>query len=112
MALFMAIWINSAPGLFAQETQSNPGSKVPRWISDKGYWQIESNIYKPDKNIVYFYNNENELVYKEHLEGIVLNLKKKYVKMRLKKALEIALQMWNRDRAMYSDRQLITRLFK
>ena len=79
-------------------------TKTPRWVSQKGFWQIQSNINTPDKNIVYFYNNENVLVYKENVDGVVFDLQKKRVKMRLKRALETAILAWNRDR-MFQDKQ-------
>ena len=60
-------------------------AKTPRWVSDKGFWQIETNIKTPAKNIVYFYNNNNVLIYKENVDGVVFDLEKRRVKMRLKK---------------------------
>ncbi|MBC7826513.1 MAG: hypothetical protein H7122_02115 [Chitinophagaceae bacterium] len=109
LILVTAVYMIVASGLYAQK---NIRTKDPRWISDKGFWQIESNINTPDKNIVYFYNKENTLIYKEHLDGVVLNLAKKRVKMRLKKALETAIHAWNRDRTLQNDQQLISVLFK
>lgn len=61
---------------------------TPKWVSEKGYWIIESNIKTPETSIVYFYTNYNTLVYKEKVEGVVLNIKKQKMKMRLKKLLE------------------------
>jgi hypothetical protein len=76
---------------FAQETENaKPSHIVPSWISEKGYWVIESNINNPLFNILYFYNNNNILVYKEVVPGIVINLKKRSIKMRLKKVVEDA----------------------
>ena len=107
--LFTAIWIIVASGLYAQTTR---GTKNPKWISDKGFWQIESNIHTPDKSIVYFYNKENILIYKEHLDGVILNLNKRRVKMRLKKALETAILAWNKERVLPNDQHWISVLFK
>ncbi|MGE5105912.1 MAG: hypothetical protein ACM3H8_00070, partial [Sphingobacteriales bacterium] len=42
----------------------------------------------PDKSVVYFYTNDNVLVYKEKMNGVVLNLKKRKTKMQLKQVLE------------------------
>src|SRR5688572_15657471 len=82
--------------------------KAPRWVSEKGFWQIESNIHTPKNNIVYFYTNDNVLIYKENVNGVILDLQKKRVKMRLKRALETAIQAWNRDRLFRNDQQRIT----
>lgn len=87
-------------------------AKTPRWVSDKGFWQIETNIKTPAKNIVYFYNNNNVLIYKENVDGVVFDLEKRRVKMRLKRALETAITAWNKDRMFQNDQQWITVLFK
>ncbi|WP_410971329.1 hypothetical protein, partial [Salmonella sp. SAL04269] len=34
---------------------------TPKWVSEKGYWIIESNIKTPETSIVYFYTNDNTL---------------------------------------------------
>lgn len=108
LVFLTAVWLIVSSGLFAQASKT----KTPKWISDKGFWQIESNIHSPHKSIVYFYNTENVLVYKEHLDGVILNLSKRGVKMRLKKALETAILAWNKDRVIQNDRQLISMLFR
>lgn len=86
--------------------------KAPRWVSEKGFWQIETNIHTPNKNIVYFYNNDHTLIYKENLDGVILNLEKKRVKMRLKRALETAVFAWNKDHLYRNDQQWISVFFK
>lgn len=72
--LTAAIWMITS-GVYAQD-QAYEKTKTPRWVSDKGFWQIESNIHTPNKNIIYFYNNDQVLIYKESLDGIKINLKK------------------------------------
>lgn len=111
LLLLSATFILVTTFLAAQEQQTSK-SKNPRWISDKGFWQIESNIHTPGKNIISFYNNDKVMVYKEHLNGVVLNLNKRNVKMRLKKALETAVLAWNQDRIIQYDQQWISSLFK
>ena len=64
--------------------------KFPGWVSEKGYWVVESNIKSPRDHIIRFYNNDNQLVYKETLTGIKMNPEKRKVKMKLKKILESA----------------------
>jgi hypothetical protein len=94
------------------QSQSSRRLKHPKWVSDKGFWQIESNIHTPHKNIIYFYNNENVMVYKENVDGVILDLNKKRVKIRLRKALESAVLAWNKNQVIPKDRQLVTMLFK
>jgi hypothetical protein len=106
-----ATWIVAATGLFAQE-QLTGRNKTPRWISDKGSWQIESNIHSPDTSIVYFYDNQKVLVYKEHVKGIVLDLNDKRIRMRLKRALEKALSVWNNNHVLQADQQFVSVLFR
>jgi len=79
-------------GPFAQHApfQQERRPKFPGWVSDKGYWVVESNINSPLNHIISFYNNDNELLYKETLTGVKMNPEKRKVKMKLKKVLESA----------------------
>jgi len=77
---------------FAQDEA--PVSSTPRWVSEKGYWVAETNIHTPKKSIVRFYNNDHVLVYSEKVEGVVLKLQRRKVKMNLKKVLETSLIAW------------------
>ena len=44
----------------AQEDEAAALSKtIPRWVSSKGYWMVESNISEPRHARVYFYTNDN-----------------------------------------------------
>lgn len=67
---------------------------TPKWVSDKGYWVVESNIKTPRNHSIRFYNNEDLLIYTETLEGVKLNVKRKKVKMKLKQVLESAVLAW------------------
>lgn len=97
-------------GLYGQEVSKE--GKVPKWVSKKGFWQIETNTHTPTKNIVYFFSNDRTLIYKENVDGVVLDLNRKQVKKRLKKALESALLAWDKDRLYRSDQRWISMLFK
>jgi hypothetical protein len=70
---------------------------VPKWISDKGFWVVESNIETAANCTLYFYNNQKELVYKEEVRGKPINLTKRKTKMILKKVLEQSVQDFDRD---------------
>lgn len=75
-----------------QETPTD--RPIPRWVSEKGYWQVVSNIKDPKNFMIYFFNNEGVLVYHEKVEGVKLDLKKKKTLMRLKRALEQSIVAW------------------
>jgi hypothetical protein len=81
----------------AQDDQTADRPASPRWISDKGYWVVESNVKIPKHYIVRFYNNDHVIVYKEEIKGVALKLGKRKVKMQLKKALETSLLAWEKQ---------------
>jgi hypothetical protein len=97
--------------LFAQEKEEFIRS-TPRWISDRGYWVIESNIKTPDTSVVHFYNNNNLEVYAEKLQGITLNLKKRKTLMGLKKVLDESLVAWEQSHLSKDNTQLVANVLK
>ena len=79
-------------GLILSTTYAQDDSSITApWASDKGHWVVEGNVHTPLNHIIRFYNNANELVYTETLSGVKLDIRKRKVKMKLKKALETAL---------------------
>ena len=96
-------------GTFAQPvvSQDEEKPKFPRWVSDKGYWVIESNIKYPKDYIIRFYNTDNTLVYKETLAGVKLNLKKTKVKMKLKRILESSVVAWEMKMKTIEELELV-----
>jgi hypothetical protein len=92
---------------FAQEEYP-----TPRWVSDKGYWVIEGNIHSPKNNIIWFYNNDNVLVYKEVVSGIRLNPNKRKVKMKLKKVLESSVTAWEEKGKPAEEGNLVKTILK
>lgn len=76
--------------VFAQseEEETPTVNSIPKWVSDNGYWVVETTTTNPSTSTLYFYNNDQVLVYKERVEGFVFNLKKRSIKMRLKKVLD------------------------
>lgn len=57
---------------------------VPSWVSDRGYWVVESHA---DSSIVLFYNNDNQLMYKRRVSGVV-DAGRRKTKLWLTKELE------------------------
>lgn len=98
---------------FAQEeTVTTTTTRAPRWVSDKGYWVVESNIHSPLNHIVWFYNNDNILIYKEAVAGIKLNVAKRKVKMKLKKALETSVTAWEQKRVMEENKDYVAAVLR
>jgi hypothetical protein len=89
----------------AQSTASN----TPSWISDKGFWVVESNIHTPKQATVFFYTNEGVLVYKEAVEGRRINPGRKSTRMHLKSVLEQSLTAWEKTQALKENQQWLAK---
>ena len=94
--------------VFAQSNQPS----TPSWVSDKGWWVIESNIHIPKQYIVYFYNNDGTLVYKEKIEGLRLNPDKRIIKMELKQVLETSVLAWEKQHQPKENESLVVNRLK
>lgn len=92
VVLLASFFIKAAA--FAQDEQP---VKSPEWVSDKGYWVVESNVHDAKKCIVYFYNNDGILVYKEKVEGLRINPNRKLTKIQLKQVLESSVVAWEKQ---------------
>ncbi len=101
IAMLVLICIVISIGLFAQLASiklKKGRPDLPAWVSDMGYWVVESSLHQPRTHTVLFYSNNNELMYKEKLEGMKLNIEKRKVKMKLKQALETSAIAWQRSK--------------
>ena len=85
---------------------------TPKWVSPNGYWVVESNNKTPLSSIIYFYNNDNQVIYKEKLEGIRINIKKRKTLMGLRKILEASVVAWNTKQSPGENRLLVDNAFK
>jgi len=94
---------------FAQEEQK---AATPKWVSEKGYWVVESNIHSPLDHTVRFYNNDDVLIYKETISGTKINFKKTKVKMKLKRALESAILVWEKNKIPEENKEYISVLLR
>jgi len=88
--LFILSFVISTAG-FAQQ---GPNKGKAKCISSKGYWVIENNTKSPENSTIYFYNNDNVMVYQEKVEGIKINTNKRKTLLKLKSALEQAIIAW------------------
>jgi hypothetical protein len=93
--LSLLILVLISIGAFAQE-QGRRQPRFPRWISEKGYWVVETNRHSPRHHLIRFYNNDHILLYSKSLAGVKLNPDKRRVKMKLKRELETAIVAWEK----------------
>lgn len=87
-------------------------NKTPRYVSSKGYWVIQSNVKQPKEAVVYFYNLQHVLVYKEEVKNVKLNINRTSVKMRLKKALDKAIVAYDKGGRSFEDEKIIATAFR
>jgi hypothetical protein len=85
--------------LFAFTTPALAQSKKPCMPPD-GYWVIESNVKTPKQSVVYCYNNDNILVYKEQITGRKLNVNRPKIVRQLNAALNQALVAWKNNQPL------------
>lgn len=97
---------------FSQWKESHYRPDLPKWISDKGYWVVESNLKTPKSAIIYFYNNSNTLIYKEQVEGVKLDLDRRRVLKRLKNVLEQAVTAWEKQPVVKENQMLVATALK
>src|SRR6476620_6110071 len=61
----------------------------------KGNWVVESNVKDPKNSMVFFYNDNLELIYQEKITGKKINIDRAKVKKALNQTLQIALSKKN-----------------
>ncbi|MGC4103178.1 hypothetical protein [Ferruginibacter sp.] len=89
-ATMIAAFILSCSFAMAQEETTGVQPRPAKWLSDKGYWVIESNVKTPKSSVVHFYNPANQLLSSVKVEGKKLNPARRKTLKNLKKALEEA----------------------
>lgn len=94
--------------LFQAVALAQDKSRVsPDWVSDKGWWVVESNIHTPKQHIIYFYNNDRVLVYKEKIEGMRINASKRATRLQLKQVLETSVLAWEKKQELRENQSLV-----
>lgn len=91
---------------FAQQHHS------PKWVSEKGYWMVESNVKTPKSSTIYFFNNDNVMVYKEKVEGFKLKINKTKTRMRLEGILEQSVTAWEQKHIFSENTFLVATALK
>jgi hypothetical protein len=98
----------AATNSFAQQSHK----RLPKYISERGYWVIEGNVHNPRMHTIWFYNNDNELVYKEAVNGVRLNPARRKVRMKLKQALETSITAWERNKFFQEDKGYVATILR
>jgi len=94
MKRICALLIAAALILTSTTSHAQNSRTVPKWVSEKGYWVVESKQKDKLNHTIRFYNNDNELVYSETITSARLNPAKRKVRMKLKTILESAVLAW------------------
>lgn len=83
--------------------------KLPRWVTDKGFWVVESNLHTPKQSTVFFYTNDGVLVYKEAVVGRRINVQRKHTRIHLTSVLEQSVRAWEKNQALQENQQWLAR---
>jgi hypothetical protein len=110
LPVMIALAISYLP--VAAQDEAPTRVETPRWTPEAGYWVAETNVNQPKQYTIFFYTNEHELIYKEKIEGVQLNLDSRRVKMRLKRVLEKSLLAWQRQRQAKENEGLVISLLQ
>jgi hypothetical protein len=80
-------------------------TKLPKWLSGKGYWVVVQNIHQRGECTVHFYNNDHQEVYKETVLG-KFRVNNRKTRLQMKSILETAVIAWERNQPLSSDDKL------
>jgi hypothetical protein len=87
-------------------TNASAQKSVSQSQSDpKGFWVIENNIHTPKNSIVYFYNENKELVYKESVTGKRININRRKTCGQLNTVLAQSLVSWEKEKVAKENQQ-------
>lgn len=89
------------------KTNGNNDMPMCKWVSDKGFWVMKSNIHVNNNCTLYFYNNEKQLVYTEFIIGDGIKFKSKKAKMKLKKVLEQVVSDFEKSKTASENKRLV-----
>ncbi|KIC92117.1 hypothetical protein [Flavihumibacter sp. ZG627] len=64
---------------------------IPAYVPAEGYWVIKSTLDQPEKSIIFFYNNDNQLVGEENISSKDARLNNRKLKMQLKSSLALSI---------------------
>jgi len=90
-----------------QRLKAQSESAVPKWMCEKGYWVIQSNLKTPKNATIYFYTPQHELVYKEFVAGKKINIEKIKTRKHLEQVLNQAVIAWQKEGIVKENQQLV-----
>lgn len=93
--------------LCTNRTTKAQSSPVPKWMSQKGFWVIQSNLHSPKKATIYFYTNTQELVYKEQVNGKRINPDRLKTRKHLESVLVESIIAWQKEGVAKENQQLV-----
>jgi len=96
--------------VFAQEKAPRT-YRASKWAPERGYWVVESNIHTPKHSVITFYNDKGAMLYKELVDGVRLNLKKRKTLMRLKRVLDQSVTAWEGNHPVKENESLVAAAF-
>lgn len=82
-------------------------SEVPKWMCEKGYWVIQSNLKTPKSCVIYFYTRQHDLVYKELVSGKKINSEKTSTRKHLEEVLNQSITTWQKEGIVRENQQLV-----
>jgi hypothetical protein len=82
-------------------------SEAPKWMCEKGYWVIQSNVKTPKNCVIYFYTTQHQLVYKEVVSGKRINIEKTNIRKHLEAVLNQAIAAWQKEGIVKENQQLV-----
>ncbi len=91
--------------LFSTMAASAQTKKQP--MPAEGFWVIENNVKSPKESTVFFYNQDQTLIYKESISGKKLNVNRKKIVRRLNNALTQSLIAWNKEQVFRQNLQMV-----
>ena len=104
MKLLLSLFLLTCFHTMRTEAQS---SKTPKWMCEKGFWVIQSNVHTPKIATIYFYNNERELVYKEDVKGRRINIERLKARKHLEAVLYNAVIAFKKDGVVKENQQMV-----
>lgn len=87
---------------------SASAQRAPKWVPVKGYWVVEDNVHEPGRAVVFFYNQQNQLVYQETVARRI-NLDRTRTLVRLNRTLEEAVSNFERQAPVAVNTGLLAR---
>jgi hypothetical protein len=75
------------------------------------YWVVVNNVKTPKASVVYFYNTDHQVMYKETIEGKRMNINRKKIHNRLNEALAEVATAWNKDWQKRENQYIVAKKF-